>query len=301
MRVKLQSPLKKKKKGKTINQHISCNTKDIIICNINLENENEKDKNIILSKENPDEENKYYELIIKNIEFSKRKNYLNAIELNSLPFEMAIEIDDRNYFQYYWSLLKLKHLIIFTFITNDDYNVFLLKLGLFIISCSLYFTINALFFTDDSINNLYKEKGKYNFLYQIPQILYSSIISAITNLILRKLSLSQKDILAVKQCLEIQKAEIQCMKVKKCLKIKSLFIVIIGILLLSFFWYYLSCFCSVFVNTQISLLKDTIISYIISMLYPFGLNLLPGLFRIPAIKSRNRKYSYKISKFIAFF
>ena len=169
------------------------------------------------------------------------------------------------------------------------------------ISCSLYFTINALFFTDDSINNLYKEKGKYNFLYQIPQILYSSIISAITDLILRKLSLSQKDILSVKQCLDIQKAKIQCMKVKKCLKIKSLVFIIIGILLLSFFWYYLSCFCSVFVNTQISLLKDTIISYIISMLYPFGLNLLPGLFRIPAIKSRNRKYSYKISKFIALF
>jgi len=74
---------------------------------------------------------------------------------------------------------------------------------------------------------------------------------------------------------------------------------IIGILLLSFFWYYLSCFCSVFVNTQISLLKDTIISYGLSMIYPFGINLIPGFFRIPAIKSRNKICLYRISKFLA--
>ena len=164
----------------------------------------------------------------------------------------------------------------------------------------MYFTINALFFSDDSIDNLYKEKGKYNFIYQIPQILYSSIISSITNLILKKLSLSQRDILSVKQSLEIKQAEIQCKKVKGCLKIKSIIFMIIGILLLMFFWYYISCFCSVFVNTQISLLKDTIISYCLSMIYPFGLNLLPGFFRIPVIKSRNKKCLYRISKILAF-
>ena len=278
----------------TINKQYSSNTKDIIINQINFE----KEKSIIPSN-NENKENKYYELIIKNFEFSERKKFFNIEELNSLSYEMAIEIDDRNYFQYYWSLLKLKQLMIFTFITNDDYNVFLLKLGLFIISFSLYFTINALFFTDDSIDNLYKEKGKYNFIYQIPQILYSSIISSITNLILKKLSLSQKDILSVKQILEIKQAEIQCKKVKRCLKIKSMIFMIIGILLLSFFWYYLSCFCSVFVNTQISLLKDTIISYGLSMIYPFGLNLIPGFFRIPAIKGRNKICLYRISKFLA--
>ena len=279
----------------TINKPYPSNTKDIIIDQINLD----KEKNIIPIN-NKNEENKYYELIIKNVEFSERKKFFNIEELNSLSYEIAIEIDDRNYFQYYWSLLKLKQLIIFTFITNDDYNVFLLKFGLFIISFSLYFTINALFFSDDSIDNLYKEKGKYNFIYQIPQILYSSIISSITNLILKKLSLSQRDILSVKQSLEIKQAEIQCKKVKRCLKIKSIIFMIIGILLLMFFWYYISCFCSVFVNTQISLLKDTIISYCLSMIYPFGLNLFPGFFRIPAIKSRNKKCLYRISKILAF-
>ena len=68
-----------------------------------------------------------------------------------------------------------------------------------------------------------------------------------------------------------------------------------------FFWYFISCFCSVYKNTQIILIKDTLISFGLSMLYPFGLNLLPGLFRIPALKdiNKNKKYLYKLSGFVA--
>ena len=251
---------------------------------------------IIDDKKNED----IIEMIIKNIEKVKRKNYLNNEELNSLEYKNALEIDDRTYIQYYWSLLKMKHLIIFTFITNDDYNIFLLKLSFFLISFSLYFTVNAMFFTDDTIHKQYEDKGKYNFVYQLPQILYSTIISAITNMFLKKLSLSQNDILKIKNNLDINKAKEQSNKVQKCLKLKFILFIIIGFLLLFCFWYYLSSFCSVFANSQIPLLKDTIISYIISMLYPFGLNLLPGFLRIPALKKNSRKIMYIISKIIAF-
>ena len=70
-----------------------------------------------------------------------------------------------------------------------------------------------------------------------------------------------------------------------------------------FFWYFISCFCAVYKNTQKILIDDTLISFGISMLYPFGLNLLPGLLRIPAIKDpkRDKKMLYKISVLIAFF
>ena len=83
-------------------------------------------------------------------------------------------------------------------------------------------------------------------------------------------------------------------------KIKFILFIIIGFIILIFFWYYLSCFCCVFANTQYPLIKDTLISYGLSMLYPFGLNLIPGLFRIPALKSNSRKILYIISKIIAF-
>ena len=68
-----------------------------------------------------------------------------------------------------------------------------------------------------------------------------------------------------------------------------------------FFWYFISCFCAVYKNTQIILIKDTLISFGLSMLYPFGLNLFPGIFRIPALRAKNKnmKYLYQFSGIVA--
>ena len=56
-----------------------------------------------------------------------------------------------------------------------------------------------------------------------------------------------------------------------------------------------------YTNTQIILIKDTFLSFVLSMTYPFGLSLLPGFFRISSLKakSKNEKCTYKISELIA--
>ena len=77
---------------------------------------------------------------------SKYRNNLNDEELNTLEYEIAIVCDKRTYFQYYWSLLKKKHLILFTFLPANDYNVLSLKISLFLLSFSLYFTIKIILF-----------------------------------------------------------------------------------------------------------------------------------------------------------
>ncbi len=71
---------------------------------------------------------------------------------------------------------------------------------------------------------------------------------------------------------------------------------------MAFFWYFIACFCAVYKNTQIVLVKDTLLTFGLSMLYPFGLNLLPGIFRLPALKAekKDKKCLYKISGYIAY-
>ena len=68
-----------------------------------------------------------------------------------------------------------------------------------------------------------------------------------------------------------------------------------------FFWYFISCFCAVFTNTQIILIKDTLISFGLSMIYPFGYNLLPGIFRIPALRKKdsNKECIYKFGQVLS--
>ena len=87
----------------------------------------------------------------------------------------------------------------------------------------------------------------------------------------------------------------------KNLKIKFFIYFLIGFVLLFFFWYFISCFCAVYTNTQIILIKDSLISFGISMLYPFALNLFAGIFRIPALRApkKDKKVLYQISCVLA--
>ena len=218
-----------------------------------------------------------------------------------MEYELAIEIDKRNYFQYYWSLLKKKQLILFTFIPTNDYNLTTIKISLFLVSFSLYFTINGFFFSDETMHKVYEDKGAFDIIYQIPQILYSTIISSVINIILKTLSLSEKNILEIKQIKDHKKCVNKSKKIHICITIKFIIFFVFSFIIMSFFWYFISCFCAVYINTQKILIKDTLLSFCLSMVYPFGLNLLPGFFRIPSLKAKdkNKKCMYKLSGIIA--
>ena len=113
-------------------------------------------------------------------------------------YEEAKKFDKRTYWQYYYSLLKLKNLLLFSFYPNNDYNSKMIKIFLFFFFFSLYFFINCLFFNDGMMHQIFEDDGTFNFIYSLPQIIYSSIIStAITNL-MKYLSLSEKDLIEIK-------------------------------------------------------------------------------------------------------
>ena len=237
--------------------------------------------------------------IKKNVINDIRFKNMNDQELNNLEYEIAVLIDKRTYFQYYWALLKKKQLLIFTFYPAQDYNLFTIKMSLLLFSFSLYLTINGFFFSDETMHKIHEDNGAFNLLLQIPQILYSTIISAMINIILKMLSLSENNIITLKQAVDYKNMENLRKKIKKCLMIKFIIFFFLNFIFLLFFWYFVSCFCAVYKNTQIILIKDTMISFSLSMAYPFGLNLLPGLFRIPAIKAKNQKGIYKFSQLVA--
>jgi hypothetical protein len=176
-----------------------------------------------------------------------------------------------------------------------------LKISLFIVSFSLYFSINAFFFNDNTMHKIYEDKGVYNIIYQIPQILYSSVVSSIINILLKSLSLSEKDILKIKQEKDTKNTTEKAKSIEKCIKIKFVIFFVISLILMLFFWYFISCFCAVYTNTQIILFKDTLISFSLSMLYPFAINLIPGFFRIPALRDEKKdmKCLYSFSQIVA--
>jgi len=227
---------------------------------------------------------------------NKKLIYYSDYELNGLSYAEALKIDRRTYPQYYFSILRMKYLLAFAFFANNDYNSKSMKICLFLFIFSLYFTINCLFFRDSTMHKIYVDKGNFNFIYQIPQILYSSLISSAINSIVSYLSLSEKRIIEFKKDRIMTEKKIR--NLINCLKVRFVLFFIVEFSLLFLFWYYLSCFCTVYKNTQIHLIKDTLISFGLSLVYPLLLYLIPGLFRIPSLRARraNRTCLYKISK-----
>ncbi len=118
--------------------------------------------------------------------------------MNVLLYNQALKIDKRTYFQYYLSLIKTKHIIIFTFFAFNDYNSLIIKISFFFFSFTLYFTTNALFFNDSTIDKISDDGGSFNLEYQIPQIFYSSLISSVINSIVKTICLTDKNILQLK-------------------------------------------------------------------------------------------------------
>ena len=96
----------------------------------------------------------------------------NDSELNSLSYEDALKFDKRTFVQYYISLLKLNHQVLFSFYPYIDYNSRIIKMFLFFFFFAAELSVNALFFDDATMHQIYEDQGSYNFIYQIPQIIY---------------------------------------------------------------------------------------------------------------------------------
>ena len=83
--------------------------------------------------------------------------------------------------------------------------------------------------------------------------------------------------------------------IKKRLVIKYICFYVLGLFFLLFLWYYLSSFSAVYKNTQIYLIKNCLICFAISLLYPFIINLFPSFLRNYSLIN-NKKCVYEISK-----
>ena len=236
--------------------------------------------------------NKKKKLVKKQLQVN-----LNCSEFNSLKYEEAIIYDKRTYSQYYSSLLKTKHIILYIFYT-EDYNSRMIKISLFIFNLATYMAINALFFNDTTMHKIYIDHGSYNFVYQLPKMIYSFLISTVLNILIKSLGLSESNVLKFKK----EKVNIinKFYELITLLKIKFIIFYICSFSSLALFWFYISCFCGIYKNTQIHLIKDSLFSFALSLATPFAINLLPGIFRKLGIKKKN-KCLYGFSKVLQIF
>ena len=263
--------------------------------------------NILIEKGNNKNkpESKVYKLNNKIRKLNKKNANIislsfNDFELNSLDYRDAIFYDKRTCCEYYLSLLKRKNPLIFSFCPVNDYNSWIIKLCIFSLSFSIYYATNFFFFDDEIMHDIYEKGGKYDVLYFLPNITFCFIASYYATVIIKFIFLSERNIYNIRKQTTYSTASYISEKERKNLVIKYSIFFIAGIVFLFFFWMLLSSFGAVYQNTQMFIFKNALISFAISLFYPFFINIFPCLFRMCSLNSGNgdKECLYNFSKFL---
>ena len=228
---------------------------------------------------------------------------IDDYELNNLNYQDALKLDKRSFIQIYCSMISKKHLIMFVFCSPNDYNLFYLKISKLIFLLATNFAINVLFFFDESMHKIYISAGRFNLLQQLPQIIYSSLVSGAIEYAVSYLILTEKEIHDIKKCKKTKKEGylIYVSEVLNRIKIKFICYFVFSFSFMIFYWYFVSTFCAVYENTQIIFIKDVFTSFGLNLLYPFLQYMFFTLCRVIALKckinSRICNLIYKLGVF----
>ena len=189
------------------------------------------------------------------------------------------------------------HIILNVFFRQNDYNLFEVKLGLLFMTFPINLTFNIFFYTNKSIKLSYvKSLDDISMFWDnIANTIYSSILSTTLLIILKLICLTHNSVRGLRKLKDVSYARKQSVCVLRCIKIRVTIYFILSLAFLFIFGFYNLCFCAIFENTQIELIKSTFTSWLISLLYPFVICLITSLFRALAFKYKNRiLYSIKM-------
>ena len=288
---------------------------DFIINKDNDNNENNMNKNCIIIEDCSDKNNftlrRIKEIVHKkkskdkkyhkdNSQFAQNSynNYFG--EFDDMKFEIAILIDNRNFCDKFLCEIKDNCIILILFFRNDI--MFKqLQLSSFILSCTLDFFFNALFYNEIYLKKRYEENKLIAILIDYPKEIFSCLVS---QFIVKLLELLIEDKFLTSFLKRIASQNKYYLKgvsyLLKRYERRFYIYISIGFFLLFITWYYTSAFCTVYQNSQMKLLYDTLESLVLNLILPLPISFLSMSFRHLAIKKLN-KFLFIISNIIRIF
>ena len=221
------------------------------------------------------------------------------MEINMLTYAEAIKIDKRGCFQLYFSFLKTRQLLIYIF--TNDYNSFIVKVCFILFVFGVCLGINTFFFTDKVIHSYYEKKEKRKLinsvLSHLSSIIISTIISSIIKSIMLILTLTDIDVIDIKETSTISREEKANRALIKVTSKSTLFF-IINFVVMALCWIYVGSFSIVFTNTQMYLLTNALTTFACVIFMPIFYCFIPAALRKCALSGKNNEFLYKFSQFL---
>ena len=273
--------------------------------------------------------NKNNEKHIYNIENEKSPGYYHLIQINAnnstsnIPpeskyildnyeYETALKYEKRTFCRILYICLLSKENILNTFFFKTNLEIQPIRLTIFLFGYSCDLALNALFYLNEKISNKYNYKGNYLLLFTIINNFTISISSTIFSFFLVKsleyLTNSKDDIESLFRDEERKMREnknfivdlktkkniyMKLMKIFKILNIKIIIYIIVEFILMLFFFYYITSFCEVYKDTQISWIIDSFISFLLSLISELLTSFFTTVLYFVSLKYQ-LKFLYKI-------
>ena len=237
---------------------------------------------------------------------SKKNKILDNYELNNLEFVEACELDKRTFCKTYISVLMREHIALVTFFAWKDYNIFYVKIEKFFILFCTDFTMNGLFFVHESMYKKYNQGEDFTFVQKIPQLLFTLLVSHGLEALLCYLCMTDVYVYEIKALPNERDTGERIMNILDKVKRKLVAFYVITFLLILFYWYFISAFCAVYQNTQKIFIRDSFLSFAISLIDPFFIYGITCILRFISLllccrKNCCGKFLYKLSDLIPFF
>ena len=163
--------------------------------------------------------------------------------------------------------------------------------------------LDALFFSNDAMHDIYTSGGSFNFGTHFVQMVLSIIVYEVFQILLNYLTLTDIDYYKIKGKKDTI-SQIEVVNIIKCIKYKLMGFYISTFLIFLFYWYLNSAFCAVYEYTQGPFAIDTFVCLIFAWIYPLALYLAPaGLrkFSFVCLRMKGLRIIYRISQFIPIF
>ena len=229
------------------------------------------------------------------------KEYL-ITSIDELDYDDLIIKENRNFCRMFCDLLIKNQTIVNLFYNNNYLIPRTIKIIFIIVMIDLHLLVNALFYNEDYVRDLYyldKKETLFSFVPRsINRIIYTSIASGVLDFIISLLFPTENKI---KRILIRKKKNIKEMRKKVLITMKNiinnyLIFIALSYMITIFSWYYISCFNNVYPHLKIEWIKSSIFIILLIQIISFFRILLVTILRILSIRCKSEKI-YRISKY----
>ena len=211
----------------------------------------------------------------------------------------VIENDKRTFFQYFCDNLKHTQILINTFFVTEYIRPRNLKIILLILTLELYFTVNALFYNEDYLSELFhtnKKEKIYSFIpRRLNHFVYISLVNGIISYLFGFFSENEENLERIFKKIKRGKSD-KSELMSYINSLRKLFVgfIILNVIVSIFCILYISCFNIVYPYIRKEWIYSSVFILIIMQVINISLTFFQAFVRYLAIKFKSLKL-FKLS------